>query len=269
MPSSSTSSACRTRPRRAPARPTPTRSCRWRRPTVPRVSPWCSTSRSPNVAFADFLAGSSGYIESPTAAAGGLNFKTNGVGTGPFKFGEYIAGERTVLEKWDKYWQKDENGIQLPYLDKLTVVPIPDAGQRVTALETGEIDMFQTAASDTVKQAEDRGFAAQKISGSSSTILLFNNVQAAVRRRQGSPGRGLRDRQGPDQRAGLRRRPRAELLRLRHSTRRTTTRTPRRRSTTRRRQPSSSRSSGGLEFTLVCIPTPGGRRDPQHHQGPR
>ena len=130
-----------------------------------------------NVAFADFLAGSSGYIESPTAAAGGLNFKTNGVGTGPFKFGEYIAGERTVLEKWDKYWQTDENGIQLPYLDKLTVVPIPDAGQRVTALETGEIDMFQTAASDTVKQAEDRGFAAQKISGSSSTIILFNTAK--------------------------------------------------------------------------------------------
>jgi peptide/nickel transport system substrate-binding protein len=47
----------------------------------------------------------------------------------------------------------------------------------VTALETGEIDMFQSAASDTVVEAEDRGFAAQKISGSSSTILLFNNAK--------------------------------------------------------------------------------------------
>jgi peptide/nickel transport system substrate-binding protein len=131
----------------------------------------------PNVAFADYLSGSSGYIESPTAAAGGLNFKTNGVGTGPFKFGEYVAGERTVLTKWDKYWQKDEDGVQLPYLDKLTVVPIPDAGQRVTALQTGEIDMFQTADSGTVGDAEDLGFAAQKISGSSSTIILFNNAK--------------------------------------------------------------------------------------------
>ena len=41
---------------------------------------------TPNVAFADYLAGSSGYIESPTAAAAGYNFKTDGVGTGPFKF---------------------------------------------------------------------------------------------------------------------------------------------------------------------------------------
>jgi ABC-type transport system substrate-binding protein len=130
---------------------------------------------TPSVAFADYLSGSSGYIESPTAAAAGYNFKTGGVGTGPFKFVRYVAGERTELARWEKYWDKDENGIQLPYLDKFTMVPIPDAGQRVTALETGEIDMFQTAASDTVKQAEDRGFAAQKISGSSSTILLFNN----------------------------------------------------------------------------------------------
>ena len=131
--------------------------------------------KTPDVAFSDYLAGSSGFIESPTAAASGLNFAQNGVGTGPFKFQEYKSGDRTVLVKWPKYWQKDENGVQLPYLDKFTVVPIADAGQRVTALETGEIDMFQSAATDTVIDAEERGFATQKISGSSSTIILFNH----------------------------------------------------------------------------------------------
>ena len=38
---------------------------------------------TPNVAFLDMLAGSSGYIESPTAVANGINLKTDGVGTGP------------------------------------------------------------------------------------------------------------------------------------------------------------------------------------------
>lgn len=131
----------------------------------------------PDVAFPNLLAGSSGYIESPTAVAGGLNLKTGGVGTGPFTLAEFSAGERVVLEAWPKYWQKDENGIQLPYLDKLTIVPIPDSGQRLSALETGDIDIFQTADSKTVKQGEDAGFAAQKISGSSSTILLMNNAK--------------------------------------------------------------------------------------------
>lgn len=129
---------------------------------------------TPSVAFPDTLAGSSGYIESPTAVAGGLNLKTGGVGTGPFTLAEFSAGERVVLEANPDYWGTDEDGTQLPYLDKLTVVPIADSGQRVAALETGDIDIFQTADSKTVKQAEDKGFAAQKISGSSSTIILFN-----------------------------------------------------------------------------------------------
>jgi ABC-type transport system substrate-binding protein len=130
---------------------------------------------TPNVAFPDMLAGSSGYIESPTAVANGVNLKTDGVGTGPFILDEFVAGERTVLVKNPNYWGKDEDGNQLPYLDKLTIRPIPDSGQRLSALETGEIDIFQSADSATVQQGIDAGFAAQKISGSSSTILIFNN----------------------------------------------------------------------------------------------
>ncbi len=132
---------------------------------------------TPNVAFPDMLAGSSGYIESPTAVANGINLKTDGVGTGPFILDEFVAGERTVLVANPNYWGKDENGIQLPYLDKLTIRPIPDSGQRLAALETGEIDIFQTADTATVTQGEEKGFTAQKISGSSSTIILFNNAK--------------------------------------------------------------------------------------------
>lgn len=136
------------------------------------------TLNEPSVAFPDLLAGSSGYIESPTAVAEmGAAFATKPVGTGPFRLTEFTPGERVVLEAYEDYWQKDENGIQLPYLDKLTVVPIPDSGQRVAALGAGDIDIFQTADSATVATAEDQGFASQKISGSSSTILLMNNAK--------------------------------------------------------------------------------------------
>jgi peptide/nickel transport system substrate-binding protein len=136
------------------------------------------TLTGPSVSFPDLLAGSSGYIESPTAVAElGAGFANAPVGTGPFKLTEFTPGERVVLEAYEGYWQTDENGIQLPYLDKLTIVPIPDSGQRVAALRTGDIDIFQTADSATVATAEEQGFAAQKISGSSSTILLLNNAK--------------------------------------------------------------------------------------------
>ena len=131
---------------------------------------------TPSVAFPDLLTGSSGYIESPAAVAQyGAEYKNHPVGTGPFRMTEYVPNDRVVLEAYDGYWQKDENGIQLPYLDKLTVKPIPDSGQRVAALVAGNIDIFQTADSGTIKSAEEKGFTAQKISGSSSTILLMNN----------------------------------------------------------------------------------------------
>ena len=140
---------------------------------------------TPDVAFPHLLAGSSGYVESPTAVAGGLNLKTGESGTGPFTLAEFSPGDRVVLKAYPGYWGKDENGIQLPYLDSLTVKPIADAGQRVAALQTGDIDIFQTADSGTIKTSEDKGFAAQRVSGSSSTILLmneskppFNNVKA-------------------------------------------------------------------------------------------
>lgn len=133
---------------------------------------------TPSVAFPDTLAGSSGYIESPTAVAKyGADYKNNPVGTGPFSLAEYVPGDRVVLKAFPGYWQKDANGIQLPYLDQLTMKPIADAGQRLTALETGDIDIFQTAVSSDIARAETRGFAAQKISGSSSTILLMNNAK--------------------------------------------------------------------------------------------
>ncbi len=129
----------------------------------------------PSVSFPDMLAGSSGYIESPTAMAElGDAFNNQPVGTGPFRLAEFRPGERVVLEAYEGYWRTDENGIQLPYLDRITFLPIHQGSQRVTALQSGQIDMFQTADSDTIAQSEELGFAAQKISGSSSTIVLFN-----------------------------------------------------------------------------------------------
>ncbi len=130
----------------------------------------------PDVALPELFSESSGYIESPTAVATeGANFKNHPVGTGPFTLTEYKPGEHVILTAYKGYWGKDDNGVQLPYLDKITFLPIADSGQRVTALQTGKVDMIQTADSSTITQAQGDGFTAQKISGSSSTVILLNN----------------------------------------------------------------------------------------------
>jgi peptide/nickel transport system substrate-binding protein len=133
---------------------------------------------SASVAFGELLGGASGLIESPTAlAADPEGFPTHPVGTGPFTLAEFTPGERVVLRKFPDYWKSDDEGRQLPYLDELIVRPIPDSSQRLASLEAGDIQMFQTATSNVVVQAEEAGFAAQKISGSSSTIILMDESE--------------------------------------------------------------------------------------------
>lgn len=56
------------------------------------------------------------------------------VGTGPFRFVEWVRGSHITLEKNPDYWEKDR-----PLLDRITFKIITDAGAREAALRTGEI----------------------------------------------------------------------------------------------------------------------------------
>lgn len=51
----------------------------------------------------------------------GSKFRSRPVGTGPFKFVNWIEGQALVCTKNEKYFERDENGNQLPYLDGLFV----------------------------------------------------------------------------------------------------------------------------------------------------
>lgn len=58
------------------------------------------------------------------------------IGTGPFRFVEFVRDTRVVLEANPSYWRPG-----VPSLRRLVFVDIPELSARVTALETGEIDM--------------------------------------------------------------------------------------------------------------------------------
>jgi peptide/nickel transport system substrate-binding protein len=57
------------------------------------------------------------------------------VGSGPFRFVEYVIDDRVVLERNPDYFRAD-----LPYLDRLVFRVIPDDNTRLLALERGEVD---------------------------------------------------------------------------------------------------------------------------------
>ncbi|TIV13615.1 MAG: ABC transporter substrate-binding protein [Mesorhizobium sp.] len=58
------------------------------------------------------------------------------VGTGPFKFAEYKAGQYYRLTRNDAYWGKDE-----PYLDEIVYQVLPDRTSAAAALEAEEIQL--------------------------------------------------------------------------------------------------------------------------------
>lgn len=60
---------------------------------------------------------------------------SNPVGTGPFRFQEWVRGSHIVLVRSDDYWAEG-----LPLLDQVVYVVIPDASTRLLAFENGEID---------------------------------------------------------------------------------------------------------------------------------
>jgi len=75
-------------------------------------------------------------------AWGGATSPGELAGLGPFVVTQHVAGERLVLARNPHYWRKDAAGVQLPYLDTLTIVTIPDQNTEALRLEAGEIDLM-------------------------------------------------------------------------------------------------------------------------------
>jgi peptide/nickel transport system substrate-binding protein len=94
--------------------------------------------KRPQAPFLKNLAMSMFGIASPTALEKfGDDFRSNPVGTGPFKFVEWKPNDRIVIEKNPEYWDKE-----LPKLNKIIFRVIPENTARLNALANGEIDVM-------------------------------------------------------------------------------------------------------------------------------
>jgi ABC-type transport system substrate-binding protein len=65
------------------------------------------------------------------------SIETVPVGTGPFKFVEWIPGDSLTIERFEEYWREG-----FPYLDRVVVRPVPDAQARLVNLRSNAIDLL-------------------------------------------------------------------------------------------------------------------------------
>ena len=75
-------------------------------------------------------------------------------GTGPWKMSAFTPRERLELVKNDKYW----NTARVPKIDKMILLPMPEANARTAALLSGQVDWVEAPAPDAVAEIKQRGF---------------------------------------------------------------------------------------------------------------
>ncbi|MBA1334435.1 MAG: Dipeptide-binding ABC transporter, periplasmic substrate-binding component [Firmicutes bacterium] len=73
----------------------------------------------------------------------GAEFNFHPVGTGPFKFEEWVQDDRVVLSKNENYWRTDADGNQLPYLDGIEFKVINDLTMEWTEFTLGNFESIE------------------------------------------------------------------------------------------------------------------------------
>jgi peptide/nickel transport system substrate-binding protein len=142
------------------------------------------TLNAANAGFPDTLTRAPlGMVFQPEAAAADPDsFNQNPIGTGPFTLVSWDRDNEMVLEKNPNYWQTDEAGNQLPYLDRLVFRPIPDEGTRLDSLLAGTIDGMQSLRQSTIRDAlENEGdIIVHQFQGSNAGGSIFNTAEPPV-----------------------------------------------------------------------------------------
>jgi peptide/nickel transport system substrate-binding protein len=94
-------------------------------------------------------------------------------GLGPFVLTEYRPGQRLVFARNPRYFRKDANGVQLPYLDGVILEIVPDQDAQMLRLSAGQSDM----SSDEIRPED---YAELKRAADAGRLQLFDLGEGAL-----------------------------------------------------------------------------------------
>lgn len=80
------------------------------------------------------------------------DFRKNPVGTGAFRFKKWLENQGLFLLKNDNFWDKDEKGVRLPYLDGIRVSFMPDRKTAYLEMMRGKLDYMVGIESSVVNE---------------------------------------------------------------------------------------------------------------------
>jgi len=81
-------------------------------------------------------------------------FAADASGSGPFKMARFVPRERIEMVANKDYWDAKRR----PKIDRVVLLPIPEANARTAALLSGQVDWIEAPAPDALPQIKQRGF---------------------------------------------------------------------------------------------------------------
>jgi peptide/nickel transport system substrate-binding protein len=88
------------------------------------------------------------------AKAAWTAFAADASGSGPFKMARFVPRERLEVVANKAYWDPKRT----PKIDRVVMLPMPEANARTAALLGGQVDWIEAPAPDTMAQITQRGF---------------------------------------------------------------------------------------------------------------
>lgn len=124
----------------------------------------------------ELLAFGSGHMVSPTALQElGDEFAQKPVGTGPFKFEEFVQDSHVVMVRNDDYWQG------APHLDRLRVRIIPEQSVQIVELEAGNVDVGFSVQAKDVERLKAAGVNIVAQPAITATFISMNLAKGPTR----------------------------------------------------------------------------------------
>jgi len=115
------------------------------------------------------------YPPKYVAQVGADGLANNPVGTGPFKFKEWVAGEKVVYEANPDYWGRPD----IARVEFVVWKSIPEASSRVAALEAGEIDIATAVPPGQIGILMDHpNLIVSRALGTRIFYVLFDNISS-------------------------------------------------------------------------------------------
>ena len=125
------------------------------------------------------------------AAVGQAEFAQNPIGSGPFKFVEYVIDSHTIFEANPDYWQGSPKG--RPLVAEVIMRVIPEPTTRVSELVTGGVDLIAAIPLDQRPVVTDAGMTNVSYADGRVAVARINssNIGVSAEAAEGEAARGF------------------------------------------------------------------------------